>query len=485
MSELLFSSSDPKEEYKISKLLREGKIRKIAPRIYSTNLEEEPSEIIKRNILEIIGSLYPGAVLSHRSAFEFKPTSTNHIFVTYSYTKKIKLPGLIINFLEGKGAIAGDTKLFGELYVSSKERAFLENLQITKKTGPDSKTLSLPQIEEKLDDILRVHGEDGLNRIRDRARELSKVLEMPRESELINKITGALLSTKPSKILTSKVALARAAGFPYDKNRIELFEALFTYLYNNEFKYRPENNLSSYSFRNYAFFEAYFSNYIEGTVFEVAEAKKIIDTGVPLDARSGDSHDVLGTYQLVSDRSEMQIIPADENEFLAILQNRHKLLLSARLDKNPGQFKERNNRAGNTFFVDYKLVRGTLMRGFEYYKALTHPFARATYMMFLVSEVHPFEDGNGRIARVMMNAELVNRNQCKIIIPTVYREDYLLTLKRLTNQKDAAPFVQMLSKAHAFSETLHFDNYEDLYNYLVSHNAFYESDEGRHLIVEA
>jgi len=28
-------------------------------------------------------------------------------------------------------------------------------------------------------------------------------------------------------------------------------------------------------------------------------------------------------------------------------------------------------------------------------------------MMFLVSEVHPFLDGNGRIARVMMNAELI------------------------------------------------------------------------------
>lgn len=133
MSEIIFASSVPQEVYKISKMLQEKKLRKIAPRIYSTNLEEEPSEIIKRNILEILGSLYEGAVLSHRSAFEFKPTATNQIFVTYSYTRKIKLPGVTINFLEGKGAVEGDNKLFGELYVSSKERAFLENLQITKK----------------------------------------------------------------------------------------------------------------------------------------------------------------------------------------------------------------------------------------------------------------------------------------------------------------------------------------------------------------
>ena len=66
--------------------------------------------------------------------------------------------------------------MIGGLYVSSKERAFLENLQITKKSGPDSKTLSIPQVEEKLDDILRIKGEEGLNQLRDKARELSKIL---------------------------------------------------------------------------------------------------------------------------------------------------------------------------------------------------------------------------------------------------------------------------------------------------------------------
>jgi hypothetical protein len=79
---------------------------------------------------------------------------------------------------------------------------------------------------------------------------------------------------------------------------------LITYLHNKEFKERTENNLSPNSFRNFSFFEAYFSNYIEGTVFEVSEAKKIIDTGIPLPVRSGDSHDVLGTYQIVSDRKK-------------------------------------------------------------------------------------------------------------------------------------------------------------------------------------
>jgi len=484
MSEIIFASSIPQEAYKISKMLQEKKIRKIAPRIYSTNFDESRSEIIRRNILEILGNLYPQAVLSHRSAFEFKPTATNQIFVTHSYTRKIKLPGVTINFLEGKGPVEGDNKMIGELYVSSKERAFLENLQITKKSGPDSKTLSIPQIEEKLDDILRINGEEGLNRLRDKARKLSGTLGMQKEFESLNKIIGALFSTKPSKILKSDLALSRAAGLPYDKDRIELLEILSNYLHNKEFKERPEKNISLSSFRNFAFFEAYFSNYIEGTVFEVSEAKNIVDTGVPLPSRGDDSHDILCTYQIISNRNEMKIIPLNSDDFLGLLQSRHKTLLSSRVSKSPGQFKEKNNKAGNTYFVDFKLVRGTFIRGFDYYKILSDPFARAAYMMFLVSEVHPFEDGNGRIARVMMNAEFVNKNQSKIIIPTIYRDDYLLTLKRLSNQKDPAPYVEMLTKAHQFSEKLHFENYDDFYNYLNAHNAFYESDEGKHLKID-
>ena len=484
MSELIFGSADRQENYKISKMLKEKKLRKIAPRIYSINLEERPAEIIRRNILKILGNLYSDSILSHRSAFEFKPTSTNQIFVTYSYTRKIKLPGVTINFLEGKGPVEGDQQFVDNLYVSSEARRYLENLQITKKTGPNSKTLGVPQIEEKLDDILRIKGEESLNKLRDEARKLSEILGMQKEFELLNKIIGALFTTKPSKVLKSDLALSRAAGLPYDRNRIELFEILSNYLHNNTFKTHPERNDSLNTFRNFAFFEAYFSNYIEGTVFEVSEAKNIVDTGVPLPNRGDDSHDVLGTYQIVSNRNEMKIIPSTPEEFLGLLQSRHKTLLSSRESKSPGQFKMKNNRAGNTFFVDFKLVRGTLIRGFDYYKILEDPFARAAFIMFLVSEVHPFEDGNGRVARVMMNAELVYKNQSKIIIPTVFRDDYLLTLKKLTNQKDPVPYVNMLSKAHLFSDNLNFENYDDLFNYLDSHNAFYESDEGKHLMMD-
>ena len=68
--------------------------------------------------------------------------------MTYTYTRKASLPGITIRLLEGKGPIEDDNAISGELYVSQKERALLENLQTSRKPGPDSKTLTFPEMEE-------------------------------------------------------------------------------------------------------------------------------------------------------------------------------------------------------------------------------------------------------------------------------------------------------------------------------------------------
>jgi len=154
----------------------------------------------------------------------------------------------------------------------------------------------------------------------------------------------------------------------------------------------------------------------------------------------------------------MNRVPKTKEEFFKILLYRHKILLSARTNKNPGQFKDQNNRAGETYFVDFKLVKGTLAKGFEFYQSLSHPFAKAVYMMFIVSEVHPFIDGNGRMARVMMNAELVREKQSKIIIPMVYCDDYMGALRKLSRQSDPDPYIRMLQRAHEFSKNIFGEN---------------------------
>jgi hypothetical protein len=296
--------------------------------------------------------------------------------------------------MEGPGKTEGNNPFFGELYCSQLERALLENLQVSRQLGPESKTLTLPEIKDRLEKVILAKGEAGLNELRDRARKITAVLHMEKEFGKLNKLISALFTSHPSKILTSRLAVARAFGSPYDPVRLPLFEKLFIELKQQEFKDQPEQNISPESFRNFAFFEAYFSNYIEGTEFELEDARPIIDTGTLMPSRDEDSHDVLGTYKLVSNRQEMSIAPTTVDQMLEILLYRHQVLMGSRISKKPGQFKDKNNRVGDTFFFDQTLVKGTLTKGFDFYQALTHPFARAAYIMFLISEVHPFLDGN-------------------------------------------------------------------------------------------
>jgi hypothetical protein len=91
-----------------------------------------------------------------------------------SYTKKINLPGVVLRFVQGPGPIEGDNPLSGELFVSQMERALLENMEVSRQPGPESKTLTLPEIEERLENVIRIKGEAGLNEVRDKAWEIAQ-----------------------------------------------------------------------------------------------------------------------------------------------------------------------------------------------------------------------------------------------------------------------------------------------------------------------
>lgn len=474
--EIVMATSDKSLSTKRTSMIKEGLLRKIAPKIYTTNLEDEPDVIIRRNIFYILGQLYPQAVISHRSAYELKPTADGDIYLTYSYSKNISLPGLKIHLMEGPKGTEHDMPFIENLYISSSERRTLENLQKGRARGNSSKCLPRTSIEEFLERMLQVNGESGLNAFRDKARVVSKELNMEEEFEILNQIIGAILSTKPSKILTSASAQARAQGEPYDSERVRLFGVLFEALHNTPLPLIDEPNVENAAFRNFAFFESYFSNYIEGTEFEIEEARTIIETGQALPARNADSHDVLGTFQLVASRREMRRTPSSSEELIELLQDRHRILMAARPDRNPGMFKMQNNHAGDTHFVDCTLVRGTLRKGYEFYQAIEHPFAKALFMMFMISEVHPFNDGNGRISRIMMNSELVAADQSKIIIPTVFREDYLNALRRLTRKGDPSVVIRALSRVRQFSANITGDDFEISRKYLENCNAFKDGD---------
>jgi hypothetical protein len=92
------------------------------------------------------------------------------------------------------------------------------------------------------------------------------------------------------------------------------------------------------------FFEAYFSNFIEGTEFELDEAVAVVYDGKQVPGRADDSHDLLGTYEIVADLAEMTMLAAAPGDFLDLLRSRHATIKGGRPDKRLGLVRRRPRR---------------------------------------------------------------------------------------------------------------------------------------------
>jgi hypothetical protein len=459
----------------VSRAVKAGRLRRLASRLYTRNLADPPEAVIRRNLWTIVAGYFPGALIADRTALENAPAADGSVCLIAQRGKPVVLPGVTLRPRRGKGPLPSDKPFIAGLHLASTARAYLENMRPSRARGDlVARTLGRQNIEERLDTLIRRGGTTVANGLRDEARALAGELGMKEEAAALDAVIGALLGTREAEV-SAPAALARRRAQPYDPGRLALFQALHAALraYPPVTRLAPARGPEGQA--TLAFFEAYFSNFIEGTEFAVEEAADIVFRGVIPNERPQDAHDILGTWRLVSDRSEMSRTPRDSATLGRLLLARHAAIMAGRPDKRPGEFKQIDNRAGATVFVAPDLVLGTLAQGFDFYRSLEAPFQRAVFAMFLVAEVHPFADGNGRTARVMMNAELVAAGEERILIPTIYRANYLSALKALSQNGLAEPLIRMLDYAQKWTAAIAWRGIEETRRELDACNAFLDS----------
>lgn len=360
---------------------------------------------------------------------------------------------------------------------SSVPRYLMENLCISHKDTTTPKSLGKDWVESELCKLLERYGEVELNKIREVARTNATVLNLKREYKILNNMIGALLSTKPIDILKTSKAISIVRKAPFDENRIQSLHQLVSYLQKCDFKPQPYQ-YNQAGWRNLSFYESYFSNYIEGIEFEIDEAEQIIFEHQLIDHRHQDSHDVLSVYEVVNDFTEMSVVPNSAEELITLLKQRHEMIMHQRPDKRPGQFKTKANKAGDSLFVLPEHVEGTLTQSFELYNILPEGLHRAIFLEFLVTECHPFDDGNGRLARIMLNAELVHAEQHKLIVPTVHRESYLNGLRQATRHQKYRTMSKVFADLQAYTATIQWSDYAEARSTLEAHYADKLPDQG-------
>jgi hypothetical protein len=470
---LLYADLSPAQVRATQRRLREGVLKRIAPGVVSSLTEEAWPALLARERIRVLAALYPEAVIGPRSAFHGGSPSEGVMYLTYSYTKRIELPGLSIQLVAGQGPAEGDAPMMGKpLYFPSTARVLLENLAVSR--GKVKKSVGKAAVEQRLIETCDARGEDALNALRDQAHALAPHLGLERERAILDELIGTILGTRKAAMST-RAGQGMVAPIPYDANRLALFERLAAELRATPLKQPAAVTHSEQARQNFAFLESYFSNFIEGTEFDVSEARGFVLEGKPITQRPKDSHDIIGVFHQASHPGWANQTLSPGEAVLEQLRTRHADQMKERPEVGPGEFKTLANRAGNTEFVAPRFVRGTLVEGSKLLASVPPGTARALMTMFLVAEVHPFTDGNGRLARLVMNSELSVVQACRIIVPTLYREEYLDCLRVLTREGQAKPFLGAMQWIHAWTAAFDYEDLDKVITDMQMCNAFERS----------
>lgn len=470
---ILYAEITPAQKRAVQRDIQAGKLERIATGIVTSLPASDWPVVIARERLRVLAAMFPGAVLSHRTAFNGGLPEDGVVHLSHRFKRTVQLPGLTVMLWKGPPPAPGDAPMLGrELYYPSLPRLLLENLQPSR--APHRRSVGREAVEKRLLETCDARGDEALSNLREQARGLAPVLALDTEFKVLDDLVGSILGTRASR-LTTPEGMARTAHMPYDAKRMALFEQLCAQLRSTPLAQPPAVAHTETARANFAFLESYFSNFIEGTEFDVQHARAFVLQGQPIAARPKDSHDILGVFrQALQPGWALQTLASGESA-LSQLRARHADQMQERPEVGPGEFKVLANRVGNTEFVAPQWVRGTLIQATQLLPSVPAGTARALLAMFIVSEVHPFTDGNGRLARLVMNAELSAVGSCRIIVPTLFREEYLDSLRALSRQGDAIPFMAAMQKIHRWTAAFRFDDLDGTIAQMAQCNAFERS----------
>ncbi|MGE3758228.1 MAG: hypothetical protein AB7H97_10750 [Pseudobdellovibrionaceae bacterium] len=164
-----------------TKLLKEGRIRKIGPRLYTSLPASKVESFVRAQWSEIVSELFPDALLSYRSAIEYKPSTANELFFTGTTNREIRFPGLKLVFIRGPKALSDDST-FRNFKSSSIPKDYLNALRaLTRRDRPEP-LIRMVERAQRFSHLEFSHYKNILNHL-----EVHNWFREPYEAKLIEK----------------------------------------------------------------------------------------------------------------------------------------------------------------------------------------------------------------------------------------------------------------------------------------------------------
>ncbi|MCL1875204.1 MAG: Fic family protein [Synergistaceae bacterium] len=185
----------------------------------------------------------------------------------------------------------------------------------------------------------------------------------------------------------------------------------------------------------------YSSNALEGNSLDLSETKILLEDGITAGGKPiRDCYEAIGhasAYDFMLEAARSNPFTFSENMILKL----HKLFYIGIDHERAGVYRDHQVFITGTEYVPPSaeqvplLMKRTVNTLLEEWNNL-HPVKLAAFAHLKLVDIHPFADGNGRAARLLMNLILVNRGYQIVIIPPVLRLEYINALKAAQRDKN-------------------------------------------------
>jgi Fic family protein len=202
-------------------------------------------------------------------------------------------------------------------------------------------------------------------------------------------------------------------------------------------------------------FHTYHSNAIEGNTLTLQETKLILEEGITIGGKSLKEHleatNNAKAFDLLEDM-------ANSNKKIdhIVIQKIHEIVTIGILER-AGKYRTKNVRITGAIKTppDWSKVIGLLDELInKINQSNMHPIETVAFFHHKFVEIHPFIDGNGRVARLLTNLYLITKGYPVIVLKTEDRRKYYKFLKS-ADKGDLSSFVNFIAKAVDESITMY------------------------------
>ena len=191
----------------------------------------------------------------------------------------------------------------------------------------------------------------------------------------------------------------------------------------------------------------YNSNAIEGNTLTLSETKVVLENGITIKGKPLKDH-----LEIINHKEAIEYIEdlVSKNVKLSEydIKSVHYLILKEIDSTNAGKYRHENVFISGAKHVPpiYMNVPYEMQKMIEKYQSWKdlHPVVRACFLHGEFVKIHPFIDGNGRTARLLLNFELIQSGYPPVVIKTENRADYYDALDKAHTTNDYTDFIRMI-----------------------------------------